>query len=111
MARSRYQFTLGQFAKLIFWCAFYFMTFRVFLDRDLPTAFLIAPLGIILIAPALWFAIRLTRYRFSRSPAPGDPCGPIVWRGLDNLGPDHSDGGHEPWRPPGSHSNSRRSSN
>ena len=101
MARSRYQITLGQFASLVYWCALYFAMLLPFLDSL--ASFLFECLVIISIG--LFFGLRFTRSRLSRSPVPQDPCGPIVWRGLDDLSPGRDSGGHETWRSHHRHTN------
>jgi hypothetical protein len=86
MRRFQYPFTLGQFAKLIFWCALWFMILAPPLKRSWAAltedlswlAFLFIPLSILLRPP---------RSRIVRAPVSQDSCGPIVWRGFDDPDP------------------------
>ena len=75
-----YRFTLRQLVTLIYWCAICLVMFREVRAKDLPEA-----IGIFVVAYLVgrFWIPNIKTTCFSRSHVPQDPCGPIIWRGLD----------------------------
>jgi hypothetical protein len=113
MRLPRVQFTIRQLIKLVALAAVFFALIRT------PSGLLVVAIGGLI---GLWmgavsiticvivFIIKRLEILLRDKPMTDASCGPIVWRGFNDLSPRRATGGLEPWRSPSPHSNFHRQS-